>query len=185
MMKIINPFRSIPVCVTRMYRVSKVENRPEIVWNELIKLHKKENWHFELDRYTKSILTTFIDKNKIIYSFQYVIRDDYNLTMRAFIIDEFDVERTKDLMILSSHLNSRLNFGIIRVNIRDNYIEFTFSENLLIYHLFPGEIHKDIVSHFQITENCYWAFTHLLNSGDDPVFVFAEFMKRQSTENQE
>jgi hypothetical protein len=147
-------------------------------------LHKKENWNFGVYENDKSIVTSFVDENDHVHKFQYVITED-RLLLRAIFINEFDVERTKDIMVLSSHLNSLLAFGIVRVNVMDNYVEVAFSENLLIYHLFPGEIHNDIATHFRITIDCYWAFTHLLNSGDDPVFVFAEFMKRQSSGNQE
>ena len=67
---------------------------------------------------------------------------------------------------------------MVRVSINDNNVEFVFQVDLLIYMLYPGEIHTDIDRHFRIMSDCYWALTHLLISGDEPVFVISELLKR-------
>ena len=45
--------------ISRMSRVLKVKNRTKIVWKELIKMHKKKNWHFGQFDNEKYIVTTF------------------------------------------------------------------------------------------------------------------------------
>jgi hypothetical protein len=56
---------------------------------------------------------------------------------------------------------------------------------ILLYALYPGEIHSDITRHYEIAKECVWAFNMLINSGDDPVFVIAELIKRQEKDNLE
>ena len=45
--------------------------------------------------------------------------------------------------------------------------------------LFSGEIDTDITTHYNLTKDCVWAFLNLLETGDDPVFVFSEVLKRK------
>ena len=177
LMKIVNMFRYIPVYSQRVYRLIRVNHRSDIVWKELIKLHKKENWHFGQYDNENYIRTTFADDNNNDLNFHYQVTND-KLVYRAVIAGDFNEDNTNDIMLLSSHLNSLLTFGMVRVNIKDNYVEFVYQGDLLVYMLYPGEIHTDIDRHFRITSDCSWAFTHLLKSGDEPVFVIAELLKR-------
>jgi hypothetical protein len=39
-----------------------------------------------------------------------------------------------------------------------------------------------IFLHFNQTKNIYWAFNELLSSGEDPVFIFSEFLRRMKYE---
>lgn len=181
-MGIINFFRQLPVYSKRIYKLVKVKHRSEIVWKELIKLHKKENWNFGLYENEKYVRTTFIDENNNDLNFHYQVTDD-NLVLRAVLISDFDEENTNNIMLLSSHLNSLLTFGMVRVNIKYNYVEFIYSGDLLRYMLYPGEIQSDIATHYRITKDCYWAFAHMAQSRDEPVFVIAELMKRKEEAN--
>ena len=183
-MKIVNMFKYIPVYLQRVYRLFRVNHRSDIVWKELIKLHKKENWHFgqyDNDRY---IRTTFSDENKNEMEFHYQLTDD-RLLSRAVVASGFNEDETESVMLLASHLNNLLTIGMVRVNIEYNYVEFIYSSDLLRHMLYPGEIHTDIDRHFRITADCYWAFSHLLNSGDEPVFVISELLKRNEKRNQD
>jgi len=183
LMKIVNMFRYIPVYSQRVYRLIRVNHRSDIVWKELIKLHKKENWHFGQYDNENYIRTTFADDNNNDLNFHYQVTND-KLVYRAVIAGDFNEDNTNDIMLLSSHLNSLLTFGMVRVNIKDNYVEFVYQGDLLVYMLYPGEIHTDIDRHFRITSDCYWAFSHLLNTGDEPVFVISELLKRNQKENE-
>lgn len=31
--------------------------------------------------------------------------------------------------------------------------------------------------HYGLTKDCYWAFSSMIATGDDPVFVFSELMR--------
>jgi hypothetical protein len=86
-------------------------------------------------------------------------------------------------MILASHLNSLLNFGKVSVNTKYNCVEFVYSGDLVTYMLFPGEIRSDLRVHYNITLDCFWAFTNLIETDDDPVFVISELLKRKDEED--
>ena len=182
-MKITNPFRNIPVHIKRIYRLLRVNHRSQIVWNELIKLHRKENWNFGLYENERYIRTTFKDNNNEL-EFNYQVTDE-KLILRAIIAVGFSEENITDIMILSSHLNNLLTFGMVRVNIDDNYVEFIYHGDLLTYMLYPVVIHSNIGRHFRITSDCYWAFSHMLNSGEEPVFVISELLKRNEEQNRD
>jgi hypothetical protein len=47
-----------------------------------------------------------------------------------------------------------------------------------VYSLYPGTINNDTITHFDLTKNIFWAFNELANTGDEPVFIFSEFLKR-------
>ena len=175
-MKIFKPFKYISVYSKKIFRLFRVKRRSEIVWNELVKLHKEENWNFGLYENEKYVLTTFGDENNNL-EFQYQVTDE-KLVFRVRIASGFNEENTNDIMVLSSHLNSLLNFGMVRVSIKYNCVEFIYSGDILRYMIYPGEIHNDLDTHFQITKDCYWAYSHLLISGDEPVFVISELLKR-------
>jgi len=161
----------------------KIQNRSEIVWNELIKLNKKEGWHFGQYENEKCIETSFKINDGLVMKFQYSINEN-NLIFRAVILSEFNIDSTNDIMVLSSHFNGLLNRGIVRVDIKYNYVEYVYSGNLLLYLLFPEEIHFDIERHYNITKDCFWAYSTMLKSGDNPVFVIAELLERVEKENQ-
>jgi len=181
-MAIINFFRKLPVFSKRIFKLLKVKHSSEIVWKELIKLHKKENWNFGLYENEKYIRTTFRDGNNNNLEFHYQVTDD-KLVFRAVIVSDFSEDYTNDIMVLSSHLNSLLTFGMVRTNIKYNFVEFIYSGDLLRYMLYPGEIQSDIATHYRITKDGYWAFAHMAQSRDEPVFVIAELMKRQEEAN--
>ena len=148
-----------------------------------IKLHRKENWNFGLYENERYIRTTFVDGNNNNLKFHYQVTDD-KLFFRAIIVADFNEDHTNDIMVLSAHFNSLITFGMVRVNIKFNFVEFIYSGDLLSYMLYPGEIHRDIDTHFRITEDCYWAFSHMAKSGDEPVFVIAELLKRYVKRNE-
>ena len=38
-------------------------------------------------------------------------------------------------------------------------------------------------THFNYTKDCFWSFTNLIETGDDPVFLFSELMRRNNKED--
>jgi hypothetical protein len=157
----------------------KVKRRSNIVWKELIKLHKNENWKFGLYENERYLLTTFSTDEDVALQFMYEITDD-SLVFRARVLFEFDEELTNDVMVLSSHFNSLLNNGSVRVDIKNNRVDFVNQGDLLTYMLYPTKIHHDLDRHFRITSDCFWAFRHMVSSGEEPVFVIAELIRRNN-----
>jgi hypothetical protein len=168
--------------IRKIYRLLNVKKRSKIVWEELIKMHKNENWHFGQFDNDKYIVTTFNLKDEKEQKFRYEITQN-SLKFHTFILNSFDEHKTTDIMILASHLNSLLNFGKVSVNTKYNCVEFVHYGDLVTYMLFPGEIHSDLRVHYDITLDCFWAFTNLIETDDDPVFVISELLKRKDEED--
>ena len=175
-------YYSLTENIRKIYRLLNVKKRSKIVWKELIKMHKNENWHFGQFDNEKYIVTTFNLKDEKEQKFRYEVTQN-SLNYHTFILDSFDEYKTTDIMVLASHLNSLLNFGKVSVNTKYNYVEFVYSGDLVTYMLFPGEIRSDLRVHYDITLDCFWAFTNLIETDDDPVFVISELLKRKNEED--
>ena len=59
------------------------------------------------------------------------------------------------------------------------HVEFFYSRDLLTYSLYPGEINSDTDTHFELTKDVFWSFNNMIATGEDPVFVFSELIKRR------
>lgn len=173
-----NYFKNFKFLISQIYRIIKVKNRSEFVWNELIELHKKAGWHFGQFDNNKYIETSFQNDDDSILKFNYKVTQ-HKLLFKAIILPSFNEDVTNDIMVLASHFNGLLNFGMVKVSLKYNYVEFEYSGDLVIYMLYPEEIDTDINVHYDLTKDCIWAFSNLLETGDDPVFVFSEFLKRK------
>jgi len=177
-------FRSLKEFMKKFYRILKIKNRSEIVWRDLIQYHIETGLKFgqyDADRYIK---TAFRIDDETSVNFTYSVSDEH-LQCRVIVLNEFDEEKTNDIMVLASHFNSLLQYGVIKVILKYNYVEFVYSGELLTYLLYPGEINRDLNMHYNISLDCIWAFKKLLETGDDPVFVFSEFLKKKEEEKNE
>lgn len=161
------------------------KNHPEIAWKELIKLNKEAGWHFGQYDKDRKVETAFsFHDDETFRKFQYEITQR-KMIFSVNILQDFEIDSTHDIMILASHFNSLLNNGIIRVNTSDRQVYCEFTGEILLYVLYPGEIQTDILQHYNLAKDCCWAFNHLLVSGEDPVFIIAELLKRKEEENKE
>ncbi len=177
-------FDSFIGTIRRISRVFMVKKRSRIVWKELVKMHKEANWHFGQFDNEKYIITRFTinDNDNQEQKFRYEV-DQNKLEFHTCILNSFNEDKTNDVLVLASHFNGLLNFGKVGVNIKYNYVEFTYSGDLITYMLYPGEIHSDLRTHYNLTKDCLWAFTNLMETDDDPVFVISELLKRKDNED--
>jgi hypothetical protein len=153
------------------------------VWKELIKFHKSSGWNFGQFDNDKHIECGFKVDDTNYVGFNYVVSSG-NLTFRATVLQSFNEEITNDILVLASHFNALLNFGVVKVSVKYNYVEFFYSRDLLTYSLFAGEINSDTDTHYNLTKDCFWSFTNLIETGDDPVFVFSEFLRMKEEERE-
>jgi hypothetical protein len=182
-MKWITPFfYKIKYNLKRIYRILNVKKRSEFVWKDLIKYNLEQGWRFGQFETEKRIENRFnLDENNLI-TFNYTVTD-HRLEFNAIILKSFDEERTNDILILASHFNGLLNFGLVKVNIKYNYVSFVYSGDLLTYMLYPQEIENDCFDHYDLTKDCVWSFYRLMETGEDPVFVFSELLQRNDEKN--
>lgn len=176
-------FNQIKFSIRRIYRVLNVKKSTDIVWKELIKFHKSSGWNFGQFDNDKHIECGFKVDDTNYVNFNYVVSSG-NLTFRAIILQSFNEEITNDILVLASHFNGLLGFGVVKVSVKYNCVEYLYSGDLLTYSLFPGEINSDTDTHFNLTKDCFWSFTNLIETGDDPVFVFSELLKRKKEERE-
>lgn len=175
-------FRKIKFTFQRIYRLLNVKNASYYVWKELIKYHKNGGWNFGQFDNDKHIECGFKVDDTHYMDFNYIVSSE-NLTFRSTILQRFDEEITNDILVLASHFNSLLSFGVVKVSVKYNYVEFVYSRDLLTYSLFPGEINSDTSTHFNLTKDIFWSFTNLIETGDDPVFVFSELLRKKEEGN--
>jgi hypothetical protein len=167
----------------RIYRILNVNKSADFVWKELIKFHKRAGWNFGQFDNDRHVECGFKVDDTNYVTFNYAVSSD-NLTFRSTILPSFNEEITNDILVLASHFNGLLNFGIVKVSVKYNYVEFVYSRDLLTYSLFSGEIDSDTDTHFKLTKDCFWSFNNLIETGDDPVFVFSELLKRKEEEGE-
>jgi hypothetical protein len=182
MRKIRVAYRKIKFTFQRIYRLLDVKNASQYVWIELIQFHKSSGWNFGQFEKEKYIKCGFKVDDTNFMDFNYSVNSG-KLTFRSTILKRFDEEITNDILVLASHFNGLLRFGVVKVGVKFNYVEFIYSRDLLTYSLFPGEIDSDTDLHYKITKDCLWSFTNMIETGDDPVFVFSEFLRRKEEED--
>ncbi|MBK6345001.1 MAG: hypothetical protein IPF68_03520 [Bacteroidales bacterium] len=95
-MKIVELSKYIKVYSQRVFRLFGMQHRSDIVWKELIKLYKKENWHFGQYDNEKYIRTSFVDENNNDLNFHYQVTAD-KLVFRGVIATDFNEEKQMTL----------------------------------------------------------------------------------------
>lgn len=141
-------------------------------------------WHFGQFENEKYIETSFQNVDGSIVKFHYRVTKN-NLLFKAIVLSSFHEDRTNDIMVLASHFNGLLNFGKVKVSLNYNYVAFEYSSDLVSYMFYPVEIHSDISTHYFLAKDCIWAFSNLLETGDNPVFVFSSFLKQKEENKNE
>jgi len=175
-------FQKIKGFFKKIYRVLNEKKSSDVVWKELVALHKTSGWNYgQFDKENRIECSFKVDEINSI-DFNYVVSYD-KLIFRAIILTSFDEDRTNDVLVLASHFNGLMRFGVVKVNIEYNYVEYVYYGDLFMYSIFPGEIDSDMSTHFNYTKDCFWSFTNLIETGDDPVFVFSELMRRNNKED--
>jgi hypothetical protein len=167
----------------QVYRLLNFKKREEIVWNDLIALHTSKNFKFGQYDADKYITVTFTDENSNpLHLYHYVFPDV--VALRVNVLTQFNIERTNDILVLASHFNNKLNFGMVKVDLELNCVELFHKEKNLNYLLFPDLLEADISDHYFIALDCMWAFNQLIESGDDPVFIFSELLNKKERKNE-
>lgn len=162
----------------RIYRLLTISKSSQYVWKDLSKYHKRSGWRYGQFDNDKSIECSFKVDDINCVDFNYAVSSG-RLLFRSTILQNFDEELTNDVLVLASHFNGLLNFGTVKVSVKYNYVEFFYSRDLLTYSLYPGEINSDTDSHFELTKDIFWSFNNMIETGEDPVFVFSELIKRR------
>ncbi|MBP6756829.1 MAG: hypothetical protein KA210_11835 [Bacteroidia bacterium] len=176
---ILKTFELIKFKFILVYRSITIKKSAIYVWNELLKYHKNGDWRY--GQYENYVDCNFNVDDTNTLRFIYEV-ENTGLTFRSFILVDFDEEISTQLLILASHFNNLLTFGSVKVNLKYHYVEFSYTRDLLVYSFYPTTINNDTLRHFNLSKNIFWAFNELLSSGEEPVFIFSELLRRMEDE---
>jgi len=98
---------------------------------------------------------------------------------RVRIIEDFPVEITTELFVLTTHFNNLLNYGVVMVNVENRYIEYQLKSDFTVHVIFPGEIHDQLIRHYKISKDIFWAFNKLIEESEEPAIIIADLLKRR------
>jgi len=159
----------------------------EYIWNEIIQLHRNRNWRFGVFENQNYLESTFQISGNTDAFYHYLIYDQH-LHFDVSVIDSFPPEITTDLFVLAAHFNNLLTFGKVVVNVNKNYVHFSFQNELSLYSALPEKIELDLIRHYQISKDVYWAFQKFVSEREEPVIIISELMnkykmRQENTEN--
>jgi hypothetical protein len=173
-------FNKFKFKIQQFYRLINIKKRSEFVWKDLVKYYKESSLNFGQFEVDKRIEIYFEIRDSFV-KFNYTVTDD-ELTFSAVVLNNFDEERTNDIMVLASHFNGLLKFGVVKVSLKYNYVEFLYARDLITYMLYSGEIHSNRSTHFDLTKDCFLTFKTLIETNEDPVFIFSELLRSKEEE---
>jgi len=166
--------------LNRIYRLTlSFQKQEELVWNDLKRFHSEAEWQSGVYENDKSIETIFEIGQGKGSAYCYNIYD-VCFHSRVKIIEQYPVDLTTDLFILAAHFNNILNWGVVIVNVNENYIEYHQKRDLLIPLLYYGEINNQITNHYEISKDIYSAFKRLTDEQEAPAIIIADLLKEKS-----
>lgn len=169
----------------RVYRLTlSFKKQENIVWKELKKLHSEAEWKSGIYENEKYIESVFEISNEKAGSFYYMIYDGC-FHCRVLILENFPSELTTELFILAAHFNNLLNNGVVIVNVNSQYVEYHQKKDLLIPLLYNGEIHGQLIRHYNMSKDIYSAFQRLVIEQEAPAIIIADLLKENKNSENE
>ncbi len=178
-------YSKISLYFRNIYRLSiSAKKYDNIVFKHLIKLHKDLNWHFGVFEAEKYIVTTFNITENTPVKFYYMIFDG-KFHCHVKILNSFPKEITTELFILATHFNNLLRNGIVTVDVEDNTVNYSIKSDLIVNIIYQGEIHHQILNHFNTSRDIFWAFNRLIEENEEPALIIADLLKMKEENKSE
>jgi hypothetical protein len=169
----------------KIYRVSiSYKKYEEIVWSDLKKLHKDSEGKYGVFESDKLIETVFEIADKTGAIFYYTVYDG-QYHCRVKVLENFSPEITTDLFVLAAHFNNLLSNGVVVVNVQSSFVEYHTRNDYIVNIIYPGELHSQLIRHFNTSKDIYWAFNRLVNENEEPTLIIADLMIMNKKENEE
>ena len=169
----------------RIYRLSlNHKKKEEIFWKDLKKLHADVEWPsgvYEKEKYIETAFGIGDDRAEFFY---YMVYDGY-FHCRVKVLDAYPVELTTELFILAAHFNNIMNYGVVVVNVDSGFVEYHLKNNLLLPLLYHGEIYNQIITHYDISKEIYFAFQRLVVEGEAPAIIIADLLRKIDDDSKE
>jgi hypothetical protein len=151
------------------------DNAKGFVWNELISLHRRNNWRYGIFESENYVDTQFSLSENLTVPYRYFLSDE-ELHFNVCVLNSYPQEHTTDLFVLAAHFNNLLNFGKVKIDVNDQTVYFSYQNELELYATSPGKIHEHIGRHFHISKDVYWAFERYLTEGEEPAVIIGELV---------
>lgn len=148
-----NKLVKIKKYLTKIRRVSTLSKKEKYVWNDLIQLLDELKLNYSRNDSEKTIyLNISLNEETTVVSFRIGLYGR-SLTAGALIIDDIDVEKTNDMLVLASHMNAMLPVGNVLVNASKGYVEYFLDMGICRVLLYPEEIYEGIHIHYVFTKD--------------------------------
>ncbi len=179
--KMIKKYKEIKEDIKKYRKLRNVHNRVSAVWLALKKHYEQSGCNYGTYESMRFIETTYTinEKHQIYKKFQYHVDEKSDLLKSIVWISEgFDSDKVKNILILSSHLNTLMNAGLVRVDTKNCTISMEMAIPLLVPYLYENEISNLCGKHFNLSRDIVWAYNRLLICDDNPVFIISDLMKK-------
>ena len=174
-------FKGVKENIKKYRQLRTVHNRVSKIWLSLKRYYEQSGCNYGTYESMKFIETTYAinEKHQIYKKFQYHVDEKTDLLKSLVWISEgFDSDKVKNILILSSHLNTLMNTGLVRVDTKHCTISMEMGISLLVPYLYEDEIYHLCGKHFNLSKDIVWAYNRLLIFDDDPVFIIIDLMKK-------
>ena len=152
-------FKGVKENIKKYQQLRSVHNRVSEVWLSLKRYYEQSGCNYGTYESMKFIETTYVinEKHQIYKKFQYHVDEKTDLLKSLVWISEgFDSEKVKNILILSSHLNTLMNVGSVRVDTKNCTISMEMGISLLVPFLF-------LLSQMRLILNCNIGYIHITN----------------------
>ncbi len=169
----------------RIYRLSvSFKEHEDLVWNDLKNLIEKADWRAGVFEKEKYIELPFEIGENMGGHYAYFVHDN-QFSCRVKVATDYPPEQAEAVFILASHFNNLLNHGMVYVNPESGYVSYVLNTNILIPLLYPGELHSNLLLHYNTSKNVFWAFQKLINENEAPAIIIADLLKKNEEEKKE
>ena len=161
----------------RVYRLGLKRDHQKLkVWKDLKRLHQDAEWHsgiYENEVYLETKFKLSEDRGG---QFFYSTTED-EFICKVSVVEDFPSDLTTDIFVLASHFNNLLKNGVVSVHVQNRLIMYEIKSKLVVPLLYTGEIHHQILTHYNTAKDVHWAFEKLIQEGEYPAIIISDLLK--------
>ncbi|MFM2190672.1 MAG: hypothetical protein RL491_1058 [Bacteroidota bacterium] len=158
----------------RFLQMRAPEKHDEFMWRQLRKAMDELDYNYMANDKNRSMQLNFGDEILNMRCLYYA--DNGHLTFRGRIAQELPEERMADVMILVSHLNNVIGPNRLYIDVKSRDLEIVLRVPYLEAIWNPQAIKEACYWQIHMHEKCQLAMEYMIESGEDPVFVFGYIM---------
>ena len=152
--------------------------QPRLAWKNWLRFLNDQGIrfaHYEKEQFTE--FTFSLDDERMI-RFRANLEDGVLHYASSLTFGEYALD-TDYVLKLSAHLNTLISWGVIRVYADRGVIEYHYRTRSSEYALYPERIEGDFFRMYGMAQDLLWTMQEMSKTGDDPLFVVAELMRRR------